>query len=198
VDTDVLIPSLTDFDQLRNNFEAYCFFFTNFVSCIVGKSYFKKNIGHRKISEYITVSDEAMTHLILMNNIDVWIEIGNKKKEGNTKMKLENCTSKQRYFSDGKGRGRSWNNEGKNYYNAMYKKIIEDRKTNGDTFDTTMNENLNYNDTDEKRNKMDSNFILGKEQQQIQCFSDIAMGEMLSDNNNIDHNEEADVNEDNV
>jgi hypothetical protein len=34
-----------------------------------------------------------------------------------------------------KGRGRSWNQEGMDYYNGMYDKIFQDRRNNGKRFD---------------------------------------------------------------
>ena len=61
--------------------------------------------------EFVSVSDEAMTFLILANNWDVWTEMAIDlagQPDNNKKCKtVEECVSKQRYHIDGKGRGYS-------------------------------------------------------------------------------------------
>ena len=63
------------FERLRENFVAYTMIAEKFVQCVVGVNIFKKNCCVKNFSEYISVSDEAMTMLILANNWDVWSEI---------------------------------------------------------------------------------------------------------------------------
>ena len=63
------------FERLRENFVAYTMIAEKFVQCVVGVNIFKKNCRVKNFSEYISVSDEAMTMLILSNNWDVWSEI---------------------------------------------------------------------------------------------------------------------------
>ena len=57
---------------------------------------FKKNCSVKNFSEYISVSDEAMTMLILANNWDVWSEIASYEIATNPKnlpgiKKIEEC-----------------------------------------------------------------------------------------------------------
>ena len=56
------------FERLRENFVAYTMIAEKFVQCVVGVNIFKKNCCVKNFSEYISVSDEAMTMLILANN----------------------------------------------------------------------------------------------------------------------------------
>ena len=97
----------------------------------MGSNVFKKHMFQQGMSAYVSVSDEAMTFLILANNWDVWtemaIDLAGQPKEGKKCKTVEECVSKQRYHIDGKGRGYSWSVEGKVYYNQMYveiKKIV--------------------------------------------------------------------------
>jgi hypothetical protein len=51
------------------------------------------------------------------------------------KRRLRNALLNRFSLLEGKGRGRSWNQEGMDYYNGMYDKIIQDRRNNGKRFD---------------------------------------------------------------
>mgnify|MGYP006198690691 CR=1 FL=1 len=109
---------------------------------VVGVNIFKKNCCVKNFSEYISVSDEAMTMLILANNWDVWSEIARHEIATNPKnlpdikrKKVEQCVSTQRFHIDGKGRGFSWSPEGKLYYNMCYQQVRNDRELNGKRFD---------------------------------------------------------------
>jgi hypothetical protein len=105
----------------------------------VGSNIFKKHMFQQGMSGYVSVSDEAMTFLILANNWDVWTEMAIDlagQPDNNKKCKtVEECVSKQKYHIDGKGRGYSWSVEGKEYYNRMYMEIEKDRIINGKEFD---------------------------------------------------------------
>jgi hypothetical protein len=82
--------------------------------------------GYKKITTFVTVSDEAMTMLILKNNFDVWSKMVDLAEMGEENVKMEKCLDKQLYFEEGKGRGQSWNVQGKMYYNEIYHKICVD------------------------------------------------------------------------
>jgi hypothetical protein len=76
-----------------------------------------------------------MTMLILKNNFDLWSEMVDLAEMGEENVKMEKCLAKQLYFEEGKGRGQSWNVQGKMYYNEIYHKICVDRSKNGIVFD---------------------------------------------------------------
>ena len=88
-----------------------------------------------KYSEYVSVSDEAMVYLILASNWEVWEEMAELIKnnpKGTKKKTVAECTKRQLYHIDGKGRGYSWSAAGKQYYNKMYDNVIKDRIMNPD------------------------------------------------------------------
>ena len=71
------------FERLRDNFVAYTMIAKEFVQCVVGVNIFLRNCCVKNFTEYISVSDEAMTILIFANNWDVWSEIARYKIETN-------------------------------------------------------------------------------------------------------------------
>ena len=119
----------------------------------------------------VSVSDEVVTLLILKNNYGVWAEMGSSLKNGHGKKTLEQCIEKQIYFNEGKGRGKSWNTEGKIYYNDMYKNLIEDCLTNGKEFD---NKFLNWI-LDEKGGRRKRKYNNNLMADNIKCYADIDM-----------------------
>lgn len=167
------VPSVDEFEKLRENHDTYRYFLENFVACIAGKDSFRKNAMSKRIAEFVTVSDEAVAHLILKNNYAVWQEIARNTKNGHGGNKLGECIANQLYFVEGKGRGRSWTFEGKKYYNEMYKKIVEDRIVNGDAFDNKiLNAYLDQN-VGKRRKRNNSNNI--RTEEEIECFADVIM-----------------------
>lgn len=169
------MPSIEEFEQCReNNYETYRFFLLNFVACVAGREQFKKNCYQKNISELISVSDEAVTMLILKNNYAVWEEIGINNKNGHAGNKLKECIENQKYFLEGKGRGRSWNNEGKKYYNDMYKKLMEDRKEHGEEFDNKLLNSLLEEKGGQRRRKNNNNKKQSDEDD-IKCYADVDM-----------------------
>ena len=51
-------------------------FFTLFVAPVVGKKWFENLCWCQKLSDFVTVSDEALALLIFENNYDRWIDMG--------------------------------------------------------------------------------------------------------------------------
>jgi hypothetical protein len=132
---DKRMPEMNCFEVLRQDYESYSLFMELFVSCIVTRDTFKRRSVHQKISEFVSVADEAMAMLVLKNNYNVWTEMTAHIKSGNKKISLEGCVVTQKFMEEGKGRGRSWTNEGKMYYNEMFKAITVDRQMKGGMFD---------------------------------------------------------------
>jgi hypothetical protein len=163
-----------------------------FVQCVVGVNIFKKNCCVKNFSEYISVSDEAMTMLILSNNWDVWSEIARHEIATNPKnlpdikrKKVEQCVSTQRFHIDGKGRGFSWSPEGKLYYNMCYQQIRNDRELNGKRFDEYFIGEMRTTEEANKRNR-DSNKRKGTDNnenvQVVRCHNDF--DEYINDSDN--------------
>ena len=58
---------------MRNDTSGMYFdFIEYFISAVVGKIYYKENRCENLLSDFTTVSDEALAILIIENNIDTW------------------------------------------------------------------------------------------------------------------------------
>jgi hypothetical protein len=144
------LPEQSAMEQGRKNDAIYTVFCSRFLQGVIGSSVFKTGCCTMKLTEYCSASDEAMTFLILANNWQPWLKIAEMKKR-DPKAKLEDCGVKQLYFKDTKGRGHSWSNEGKMYYNEMYDRVLEDRKDNGKDFDEFFLNYMKQNSEEGKR-----------------------------------------------
>lgn len=132
------LPTMKQFEELRVNQEMYSIFFDRFVPCVIGKDKYKKHCLVSPPSAYTNEGDEAMTLLILANNYSVWTEITTLDEQDGQhtqKHRVGDLTSKQRFFVNGQGRGRSWSREGRQYYNLMFELIRADRRLRGENFD---------------------------------------------------------------
>jgi hypothetical protein len=121
--------------------------------------------------DYASVSDEAMTFLILENNWDAWSAIGLAAKS-NEKIPMKNCGQTQKYFDNKTGRGHSWNNKGKEEYNKYFDTISNDREQFGILFDEDFMEALKLDIDDEMRKKIDKSKKLPVACEVIRCKSD--------------------------
>jgi 3-oxoacyl-[acyl-carrier-protein] synthase III len=167
---------------MRNNQEMYRIFMEHMVGAVVGKDIFHKWCYFQVPSKYVTASDEAMAMLIFANNYDIWEEMALRLADGETKVKIDDCTSFHRYFKDGKGRGRSWSAEGKRYYNDMFDKVIEDRNIRGEDFDNYFFEQMRDEDTsttERRKEARKTKARLGKEVV-VRCRNDFSQ-QMLMD-----------------
>lgn len=178
------LPSMVQLESLRANSTA---FLEKFGCCIIGKETFRKYSIKKRIGEFLSNSDEAMALLIMKNNYDVWKEMAAKIKEGDgVAPKLDECEAKQIYFVEGKGRGRSWSNKGKQYYNEMYQCVKEDRDRFGKEFDNGYLQKIQgdaaYDKQMKKENrKMKADFGVVT----IKCVNDFTV-DMLANNRKDD------------
>lgn len=181
------VPTMEQIQMLRANQEVYSIFMDLFVSCMPGKDIYRRSSTKQPLSIVVTATDEAMAILVLKNNYRLWTEMAEKMKMGDTNIKLENCISKQLFFDERKGRGRSWSDQGKLFFNEVYKMIINDRMKNGDKFDEEYLQNIKLkNKTVSSKSKSISN-------EKIECMSDFSVGGMFSNtflsNDNDNKNE---------
>lgn len=142
----------------------------------MGKIKFRVNCYSKNLSEFCSVSDEAMAILIYANNYNQWFyKINNPLPEKTTNEELEVYKKNmptQRFFLCKKGRGHTYSQDGYKYFNQMCLKIMEDRKNHGNNFDeeflTHMNDTL-QNDKG-KRGVKRKKFV--KEDTMVRCFVD--------------------------
>ena len=180
------LPKLEQLEtRMRTDKLVYTIFLERFVSCIVGKDKFRRSSCLKALSGYTTVSDEAMAFLILANNYAVWEEGADLMMSGCDVVSVEQLKSKQAYFKEGKGRGRSWSEEGKQYYNKMYEQVKLDRVNNGEKFDEFFLGRMRGEDESEKQRKRDqrkSNASLNKDV--VRCrhdFQESLMDDLMED-----------------
>jgi hypothetical protein len=159
------------FKMMKRNYSCYSIFVEKFVSCVIGTNSYKSKKLLQTFQSFCSVSDEAMTFLILENNWDVWSEIG-AAQSGTEKKPMKLCEAKQKFFDPKTGRGYSWNQAGKLYYNMMYDLVKEDCARYGNYFDQqlltsfkTMNEEGQLNKKELRRKQI-------KPQMIVACKSD--------------------------
>jgi hypothetical protein len=125
---------------------------------VIGKIAVRTALGQgKRYSEYCTTSDETMALLVYDNNYDNWLDKAN-HKTNNTQPTI---IVKQRFFNECKGKGNTYNIEGRKYYNKMNRMCLEHRMNRGDEFDKKFHEHLhkakigNKNNINGKRKKWD-------------------------------------------
>ena len=65
--------------ERRTNSAAYVDFFILFVAPVVGKKRFENLCWRQKLSDFVTISDEALALVLFQNNYDRWMAMGEKK-----------------------------------------------------------------------------------------------------------------------
>lgn len=76
--SDNTLKTMGEYLQLRGNILSMISFCDNFLPCVVGKTRWKKHIGSRTsqvINDFVSVSDEAFTLLLLENVWDIMHEV---------------------------------------------------------------------------------------------------------------------------
>ena len=63
----------------RTDMNMYADFFTLFVAPVVGKKKFEHQCYVQKLSEFVSVSNEALALLLYDNNYDRWLDMGKNK-----------------------------------------------------------------------------------------------------------------------
>jgi hypothetical protein len=141
-------PKMEQIEMLRSNQELYSNLMDLFVACMAGKDVYRRastkqplNTTKQPLNNIVTVSDKAMALLVFKNNLRYGRKC-QKYGNGSEKFKLEDFRSKQLYFDERKGRGRSCSDEGKIYFNETYKAIVSDRLQYGDNFDKEYLQNM--------------------------------------------------------
>lgn len=159
------------FRLMRHNYLVYCIFVEKFVSCVIGTNYFKNVKLYKPFQEYCTISDEAMTFLILENNWDVWSEIA-AAGNNNERKPIKSCIMKQKFFDPKTGRGYSWNDAGKEFYNMIYDLVQQDRITYGKFFDNQLLSSFTLVNEEGLQNKREQRRKCCVQKTVIACKSD--------------------------
>jgi hypothetical protein len=108
---------------------VYFDFIDNFVSVVVGKRKFQKVCHVEKLSKFMTISDEALTLLLVENSYDRWIDMAKTKntKVSNIPPKYTNGGISS---IDSQGSSRKyggWSIEGLKRFDQLYAMVQADR-----------------------------------------------------------------------
>jgi hypothetical protein len=113
----------------RQHAEEYGLFFDWFGKCVCGKTKYRKNVGHKPLSQWLTPEDEAFARVCLVNSWKAWADMGMGKDKS--------AVAKFQFTSEGKSatKYQGWTKQGIEAYNLHLVKVMLDRKVNGDKFD---------------------------------------------------------------
>jgi hypothetical protein len=169
------LPNFDEMKEGRRNAKTYRLFCEKFVHKVIGPQTYKNGCFSKRFQDYCQPGDEALTFLILANNWALWLEQAESPfLENGKKRTSAQCTSKQKYFVEGKGRGHSWNNEGKEYYNTMYKLVEKDRAEYGDLFDSELLDIMQNGVENEKQRRLKKrrDKKMGEREERVVCHND--------------------------
>ena len=171
---------LSEIEKGRENQSFYIQFCEKFIPCILGKIKFKVNCYVKNLSDYCSVSDEAMAIPIYANNVsqwhykmkyppptkkDVYYDEEELRKVEEEKRVYNKNVPVQKYFDENKGRGHSYGQDVCTYFNVACNKIIADiladRKKHGEQFSEgfLLHMKKNKQNTTDKGHKMVRCFV---------------------------------------
>jgi hypothetical protein len=165
------LPTLERMKMGRQNSADYRIFCEKFVQGIIGTHTFRNGCFTKMFGDYSDPSDEAMAFLILANNWEVWEDIAEKPVlDDGTKRKSKHSNKKQEYI-DGPGRGKSYAEKGREYFNDMYDAVEADREQFGFEFDQDFLRNMQgeYDDVKQKRKDFRKNKANAEAPQRVVC-----------------------------
>jgi hypothetical protein len=116
-------PKLDEIKQLRENRDAWLWMMTNFLTC--AEPEMKKKVKHEPMHQWCTIAVEAVVHVIVENNYELWEDEHKKAKDENHVLsKVAQCTNNAK--SGAKYAG--WNDKGIDRYNDIHDAINKARK----------------------------------------------------------------------
>ncbi len=122
--------TISQFEELRHNEDAYREFLEDYVSVVVGKIEFKRKSKYMKLSSFVTISDEAFALLTIKNNEQVWpVKVKNSMlNDGDTPQEEPRTRYTNRRRMNGSPRD-GWTKEGMKQFLLYYRLVANDRKS---------------------------------------------------------------------
>ena len=123
--TAVDYESIISDGRMRADSEKYADLFDTFLPCVVGRKKWRKSVTTTLVSNFVTVSDEALCLVILENNRNSWINAveGDEGHVGRlTKFTMDGCGQNAR-------KHKGWSRDGWNRYNELYQLVKRDRES---------------------------------------------------------------------
>lgn len=125
------MPTIDDFEKLRDDFQSYGFFCYYFLPIVVGKrTFFNQLQTGAKLSDIAMSSDEAFGIVALINGMAKWKWEKDNPTYRTTKDRISTERPASIYSNGVKGDARKyegWNHEGTKKFNELVKKVNEDR-----------------------------------------------------------------------
>jgi hypothetical protein len=119
------IPPLEEIAKLRHaDFKVWSFFCEEFLPCVVGKSKWNHGCASSLMSTFVTVTDEALTLLLLENSWDTWHQTESKSY---TRNKEDLLQSKWTVAAKAVGRFGGWKEDGLERFNDLVKEVRKNR-----------------------------------------------------------------------
>jgi hypothetical protein len=116
-------------DESNDGFEerkkAYYYFVEHILECVAGKKEWKKDKFGTKISDAVSVSNEAFALLLLSNSWEVFEEHAMSKNEG--RQKETKTRPKYTGKMGGSRRFEGWTRDGIETYNTLCRQLVKDR-----------------------------------------------------------------------
>jgi hypothetical protein len=115
--------------QMRKDSSSLYFdFIEYFVSSVVGRNHYKYHRCDKLLSEFTSVSDEALAILIFENNLDTWKDMAEKNitKNSDVIRKYTNGGSSQGEVASSH-RYQGWSSSGLQHFNELYNLVEADR-----------------------------------------------------------------------
>lgn len=111
----------------KDTSSLYYDFIEYFVSSVVGKNLYNYCRSFKLLSEFTTVSDEALAILIYENNIDTWNDMASRKitKNSNVSRKYTNGGSLQGQVGSSR-KYQDWSSSGMQCFNKLYNLVEKD------------------------------------------------------------------------
>lgn len=112
----------------KDTSKVYFAFIEYFVSGVVGKNVYKKNKCDKLLSQFTSVSNEALAILIFENNVDTWNDMAQNKitKNSNVYQKYTNGGSSKAAVGSSR-RYHGWSTDGLKRFNELFDIVKTDR-----------------------------------------------------------------------
>ena len=103
---------------------AYCYFCLHLLMCVSGKRFFPSKSVHKKISDFVEVSDEAYALLVLENS---WDRMKDDAEHPERKARVGNIPTKYTMQLQNNRKFKGWSDAGKIRFNELCGQIENDR-----------------------------------------------------------------------
>jgi hypothetical protein len=125
--------------EMRKNVKQYMEFVSRMLPPVYGKEIWNEAAGNKKLSKFVTASQEAFALLLYKNGYEAWSWMSSdssSSSDGGTEIEtVPNFRYTSRSSNHVMGRNSGWTVEGLTAFNTLYALVAKDREDNGEAFD---------------------------------------------------------------